>query len=83
MARTYQEIVGLVGREPEYEEKRRNGDRVVTWSSTNFWTARGSEVVLVFDRYGVCAGYADEPRADASNRPGGVGLGLGFIFDLQ
>jgi hypothetical protein len=49
---------------------------MVTWQGKEFWSSATVTVKLLFDRYGVCAGLADQSAT-------GPALGFGFIVGVD
>jgi hypothetical protein len=75
VGRPIAEIIKFAGK-PRKSQTLISGDQYLTWQGKDFWTSATVTVTLVFDRYGVCGGVADE-TATASG-----GLSAGLIFPL-
>lgn len=75
VGRPYAEITYHVGH-PVSSQETVNGVRICTWQGKEFWSSATVTASLFFDRYGVCAGLADQTSA-------GPGIGFGFLVGVD
>lgn len=77
VGRTAIEIITVAGN-PSGATTMVDGDELYTWVGKDFWTNRPFSITLVFDRYGVCGGVADEHEPSNSTSSSSIGFLLPF-----
>jgi hypothetical protein len=79
VGRPLNEIVGYAG-PPLAEQRLVTGEHHRTWRGRDFLSSRTVAITLHFDRYGVCAGVADE---QITTRSSNIGIGIGIAVPLD